>query len=291
MKFMDKDKALFGIIGDPVAHSLSPLMHNTAIQELGVNASYELFPLKEDELDDFFRELRDENNPIFGLNVTVPYKERVINYLDTLAPFAEKVGAVNTIMITENRKLIGYNTDAPGFLAHLSELKFDIANKRIAILGSGGSARAILATLCMLGERPESIKIYNRTQARTDELIDDLGERIDLSIVESVRSVDDLNIELSDLLINATSLGLNKGDACLVDKALLHNNMLVYDLVYNPPETTLLKIAKEVGAQTSNGLGMLYYQGVLAFQHWANIQLDEDIKMKMRKSLEEGVRQ
>jgi len=288
---MKKAKTLFGIIGYPVAHSLSPLMHNKAFKELGVEASYKLFPVKEDELDDFFQKLRDKSNPIFGLNVTVPYKERVLNYLDKLAPFAQKVGAVNTIMITEDRKLIGYNTDAPGFLAHLSELNFMTTNKRIALLGSGGSARAILATLCMIKERPQSIKIYNRTPSRTDELIKDLGERIDLSIVESVMSIDDLNIELADLVINATSLGLNKDDVCLIDKELLHSDMLVYDLIYNPMETALLKMAQEAGAQVSNGLGMLYYQGVLAFQHWAHIQLDDDIKIKMRQCLEEGARQ
>ena len=288
---MNKDKTLFGIIGYPVEHSLSPLMHNKAFQELGVKASYQLFSVKEDELDDFFQELRDKKNPIFGLNVTVPYKERVLDYLDTLVPFAQKVGAVNTIMITEDRKLIGYNTDAPGFLAHLNELNFTTTNKRVALLGSGGSARAILATLCMIKERPQSIKVYNRTPSRTDKLVDDLGERIDLSIVESVMSADDLNIELADLVINATSLGLNKGDACLIDKELLHSDMLVYDLIYNPIETALLKMAHEAGAQISNGLGMLYYQGVLAFQHWVNIQLDDDVKIKMRKCLEEGARQ
>jgi len=288
---MDTNKTLFGIIGYPVEHSLSPLMHNAAFEELGVAASYELFSVKEDELDNFFEELRNKENPIFGLNVTVPYKERVLEYVDTLAPFAQKVGAVNTIIITKERKLIGHNTDAPGFLAHLNELNFTTTDKRIALLGSGGSARAILATLCMIKERPQSIKIYNRTPSRTEKLIDDLGERIDLSIVKSVMSVDDLNIELADLVINATSLGLNKDDACLVNKELFHSDMLVYDLIYNPMETTLLKIAGEAGAQVSNGLGMLYYQGVLAFQHWANIQLDDDIKIKMRKCLEEGARQ
>src|SRR3989338_6801742 len=104
-----------------------------------------------------------------------------------------------------------------------------------------------------------------------------------------VKSVEELNVELSDFLINATSLGLHKNDACLIDRDTLHPGMLVYDLIYNPPETLLLKMAKEAGAQTSNGLGMLYYQGVLAFQHWANIELDEETKLKMRKSLEEGV--
>jgi len=289
---MKKNKSLYGIIGNPVEHSLSPLMHNAAFEELGIDASYDLFPLEEDELDGFFSDLRKEDSPIFGLNITVPYKEKVLQYLDTLTPFAQKVGAVNTIVINEQRKLIGYNTDAPGFVAHLAELQFSMEDKRIAILGSGGSARAILATLCLIPERPpQSIKIYNRTTARLDELLADLGSRVDLSIVEPVVSVDDLNIELSDVLINTTSLGLREDDFCLVDEELLHSNMLVYDLIYNPAETFLLKIAKDKGAQTSNGLGMLYYQGILAFQHWANVQLDDNIKNIMRQSLEEGAHQ
>lgn len=287
----EQTKSIYGIIGYPVEHSLSPLMHNTAFRELGVDAVYKLFPLKDEEVDAFFRELRDVKSPIFGLNVTVPYKERVLKYLDTLTPFAQKVGAVNTVVITADRKFVGYNTDAPGFMAHLSELQFDTADKRVALLGSGGSARAILATLCMIPERPQSVRIYNRTVSRADDLLADLGERIDLSIVEPAMSVDDLNIELSDLLINTTSLGLKKNDPRLVDEDLLHSNMLVYDLIYNPPETPLLEMARRKGARTSNGLGMLYYQGVLAFQHWANIQLDDDVKNKMRRSLEEGVRQ
>jgi len=288
---MHKTKTLYGIIGYPVKHSLSPLMHNMAFRELGVEADYQLFPLKEEEIDQFFEDLRNKESQVFGLNVTVPYKEKVTSYLDTLTPFAQKVGAVNTIVINEKRKLIGYNTDAPGFMAHLSELKFETTNKRIAILGAGGSARAIMATLCMIHERPQSIKVYNRTTSRADALLNDLSERIDMSIVESVNSIDDLNIELSDLLINTTSMGLDKNDPCLIDENLLHSNMLVYDLVYNPSETLLLKMAKEVGAQSSNGLGMLYYQGVLSFQHWANVKLDEEIKNKMRRALEEGISQ
>jgi len=286
---MSKQKSLYGIIGNPVKHSLSPLMHNLAFRELGVEAEYKLFPLNEDELETFFKDLRDEQSPIFGLNVTVPFKETVLKHLDTLTPFAQKVGAVNTIVINEQRKLFGYNTDAPGFLAHLNELKFDTAGKRIAILGAGGTARAIIATLCMIKERPTSIKVYNRSAGRLNALLGELKERIDLSNVEAVNSIDDLNVELADLLINTTSLGLNETDDCLVDDSLIHANMLVYDLIYNPPETRLLKIAKKKRAQTANGLGMLFYQGVLSLQHWANVQLDDDIKIKMRASLKAGV--
>lgn len=287
---MDAQSAVYGIIGCPVAHSLSPLMHNAAFNELGVDAVYKLFPLKENELDIFFTELRKPSSPIFGLNVTVPYKEAVLEYLDNITPLAQKIMAVNTIVINKERKLLGYNTDAPGFLAHLVELQFNTRDKRIAVMGSGGSARAILAVLCMIPERPDSIKIYNRTPERLDNLLEDLSSRIDTSIVEPVASIDDLDIPEADLLINTTSVGLNPEDPSLVDEELLHRKLLVYDLVYNPPLTPLLKMAKARGARVANGLGMLYYQGVLAFQHWANVLLDDDVKQKMREALEKGVK-
>ncbi len=282
-------KTLYGIIGYPVAHSLSPLMHNAAFKELGVDAEYKLFPLKEEELDGFFEDLRSPACPIFGLNVTVPYKEKVIPYLDSITPLAQRIMAVNTIVVTNERRLIGHNTDAPGFLSHLVELKFNTRGKKIAMLGAGGSARAILAVLCMIPERPESIKLYNRTPSRVDELLNDLQTRIDTGIIEPVASIDDLDIPGADLLINTTSVGLKSGDLCPVDEDLLHPGLLVYDLVYNPPQTDLLKMAKAKGARTANGLGMLYYQGVLAFQHWANVQLDDDVKLKMRQALESGL--
>ncbi|MBN1869468.1 MAG: shikimate dehydrogenase [Candidatus Omnitrophica bacterium] len=287
---MPENKLIYGIVGYPVEHSLSPLMHNTAFAELGVNALYKLFPLKEDELDEFFIGLRSEESLIYGFNITVPYKETVLKYLDILTPFAEKVGAVNTVVINKERKLMGYNTDAPGFLSHLTELGFQTKNKRIAILGAGGVSRAMIAALCLIAERPQSIRIYDMVKKKADALVDDLSERIDLSNVEGVRSIDDLNIEISDFLINATPIGMQEGDPCLVEPQMLHSNMFVYDVVYNPEETALLREAKKRGARVSNGLGMLYYQGVLSFQHWANIALNDQIKQKMRKSLEKGVR-
>ncbi len=288
---MDAQSAVYGIIGHPVVHSLSPLMHNTAFKELGVDAVYKLFPLQENELDGFFAKLREPSSPIFGLNVTVPYKERVIKYLSNITPLVQKIMAVNTIVITKERKLMGYNTDAPAFLSHLVELKFNTRDKKIAILGSGGSARAILAVLCMIPERPDSIKIYNRTPERLDNLLEDLSARIDTSIVTPVKSIDDLDIPEADLLINTTSVGLKPEDPSLVDEELIHRKLLVYDLVYNPPLTPLLRMAKARGARVANGLGMLYYQGVLSFQRWANVLLDDDVKLKMRQALEKGASQ
>lgn len=288
LDFLESETAVYGIVGDPVKHSLSPYMHNAAFKALEVDAEYRLFPLKKGELKRFFEDLKDEQSPIFGFNVTVPHKEEVLEYMDRLDPFADKVQAVNTVVVNHQRKLIGYNTDGPGFLAHLKELKFNLHEKRISILGAGGTTRALLATLCMIPERPQSIRIYNRTFPKLESLINDLSSRIDLDIVEPVHSVDDLNIELADMLINTTSLGLDEHDPCLVDEEALHSNLLVYDVIYNPNGTPLLNNAKKKGSKIANGLGMLFYQGVLSFQHWAELEASDELKNIMREALERG---
>lgn len=283
------EKSTYGIIGYPVEHSLSPVMHNTAFNALKVNAVYKLFPVPEAELEDFFEKLREKNSPIFGLNVTVPYKEKACGYMDLLSPFAERVKAVNTVVIGRDRKLTGYNTDGPGFLSHLAELKMDVRGKRITILGAGGTTRAILAALCLLPEKPNSIRIYNRTPQHVTAMLDDLRQRMDVSSVQVVGGIDDLNVELADLLINTTPVGLKASDPCLLEEDVFHSDMMVYDVIYNPRETELLRRARLSGAKTANGLGMLFYQGVLAFQHWAEVQLSKEIKEKMRHALETAI--
>lgn len=290
ISFMSDQITTYGIIGFPLGHTLSPVMHNTAFRELKADAIYQAMPLKEEELDAFFEELRDPDCPIFGLNVTVPYKEKVLEYLDVLNPLAEKIGAVNTIVIDQKRTLIGYNTDAPGFLSHLQELKVETKGSRVAILGAGGSCRAILSTMAMVPERPEIIRVFNRTPERTRDLVGDLSQRFDTSIVLPVDNLEELEIEHSDLLINTTSVGLKASDPSLVPEDILHPDVFVYDLIYNPWETRLLRDARLAGARTSNGLGMLYYQGVLALQHWAEMEIPEPVKKKMRKALEEQAR-
>lgn len=281
--------AIYGIIGTPLAHSLSPVMHNAAFKALNVNAVYKTFELFDDEeLKLFFEDLKEEGNPIFGLNVTVPYKEKVLPYIDVLDPFAQRVGAVNTIVITHQRKIYGFNTDGPGFLSHLEELGFDPEGKRVAILGAGGAARSILGVLCLINKRPDNIKIYNRTFTKAKALVDSLADKIDMSLVEIVDNIEDLNIELADCLINTTSLGLKGEKTFLIDPALIHSDMLVYDVIYNPAETPLLKEAKAKGARTANGLAMLYFQGVLAFNHWAGGDIEDKYKKIMRKALTEG---
>ena len=284
---MYEPPAIYGIIGNPVAHSLSPVMQNAAFKALEVNAVYKLFPLVDrEELKLFMEDLKEDNNPIFGLNVTVPYKEDILPYLDSIDPLAEKIGAVNTLVIDHQRKIRGFNTDGPGFLSHLTELNFDLKDKRVAIIGAGGTTRAIISVLCLLPRGPERIAVYNRTRANADALVDEIGQKIDTKKVTVVDEPEDLNIELADLLINTTNVGMNQNDPLLIDPEALHQDMLAYDVIYSPVETKLLQQARLKKAQTANGLGMLFFQGVLAFWHWSDMELDDRIKKIMRKSLE-----
>ena len=281
-------KAIYGLIGNPLGHSLSPIIHNTAFKELDVEAEYVLFQLTKEELEPFFKDLHTADSPVFGLNVTIPHKENVIPLLNAVDPFAVKVGAVNTIVITKDRKLIGYNTDGPGFLAHLTDIGFNPGGKRVAIIGAGGAARALISVFSLIMDRPESVLLYDIDQAKAERLVVDLGKRLDTHHVKVVKNIDDLNIELADLLINATPVGMKDTDPELVGADHLHAHLTVYDLVYNPAETALLKMAKARGAKPVNGLKMLYYQGVLAFQHWAETQIPERVKQRMWEELEKA---
>ncbi|HNV24280.1 MAG TPA: shikimate dehydrogenase, partial [Candidatus Omnitrophota bacterium] len=193
-------------------------------------------------------------------------------------------------VISEKRKLIGHNTDGPGFLTHLTELGVNPQNKNIFILGAGGAARAVISVLCLIPERPKSIKIYDVDQSKAKQLIADLSQRMDSSLIKIVDGIFDSDMCMTDFLINATPIGLKDSDPVLIDEKFFNKNMFVYDLIYNPFETKLLKQAKEKGAKASNGLGMLYYQGVLAFQHWAGVDLEENIKNQMRQALEGGLK-
>lgn len=277
--------AIYGIIGNPVAHSLSPVMQNAAFKALGVNAVYKLFPLVDDgELRLFMEDIKEKANPIFGLNVTVPYKEKVLPYLDSLDPLARKTGAVNTLVIDHQRKIRGFNTDGPGFLAHLGELQFDPCDKSIIVLGAGGAARAIIGVLCLMGPQgPKSIRVFNRTRARVQTLIEEIQKEIDTDIIKGLERIEDLTSV--DMLINTTRVGMQADDGLLFNPDLMHQGMLVYDVIYNPVETKLLQEAKQHSAATANGLGMLFYQGVLALSHWANVEPNQRVKKIMREAL------
>lgn len=257
-------KKIYGLIGYPVKHSLSPLMHNAAFSHLKIDAEYKLFEVKPEGLEDFVNTLEQKN--IHGLNVTIPHKEKVIPFLGTISEEARLIGAVNTIKVSGSR-LEGFNTDGEGFLKHLTQdLGFNPENKNIALIGAGGAARAV--SVYLASAKPKAIAIFDIDRNKSSALASHLKENfkdIDFKIADSI---EELRIGDCDLLANATPIGMKDSDPYLVEEKLLHKGILVYDLIYNPNETNLLRAAKSRGAKVSNGLGMLLYQGAIAFQIW-----------------------
>ena len=263
---MLKDPAgkIYGVLGYPVKHSLSPAMHNAAFKALKIPAEYRLFEIPPQDLDRFFASLVENN--ILGLNVTIPYKEKVLTYLDKVSESAGLIGAVNTIKVS-TQGLEGFNTDAEGFLKHLTEdLRFNPANKNIAIIGAGGAARAIAVSLAQA--KPNTLNIYDVDAARLSNLVDSLKANFKTLTIHPARSIAELKIKDCELLINATPVGMKPDDPCLVDADLMHEGLLVYDLVYNPVETAFMKKAAIHGATVKNGYEMLVLQAEAGWEIW-----------------------
>jgi shikimate dehydrogenase len=251
-------------------------MHHAAYDDLDMYAKYSLYPVKEENLAEAIRGA--ESLGIDGLNVTVPHKEAVKN-LDFVEvdPLAEKIGAVNTLDFTEDG-IKAYNTDAVGARKALERKDVDIEGKEITVVGAGGASRAISFELA---EKGGKVKIANRTEEKAYELAENVSQ-----VGEATgHPLDELEslVESSDILINSTSVGM-KEDKSVVPKKCLHSNLVVFDAVYNPLETRLLREAKEVGAETVDGAWMLVYQGVKAFEVWTGKTPPED---KMREALME----
>jgi shikimate dehydrogenase len=256
-----------GLIGDPVEHSMSPAMQNAAFRELGLDYIYVPFRVKSTELGQAIAGMRALN--IRGLNVTVPHKVAVVQFLDELDHLAEKIGAVNTI-VNDDGVLTGYNTDATGFLQALLEREIEPAGKRAVILGAGGAARAIAF---ILAERGATLLILNR--ALELDWAEELASRISQIFGKKVKALE-LNKEnltkvigKADILVNATSVGMSpRADETPVPADWLRPDLIVYDIVYNPVKTRLLREAEAVGASTISGVDMLVWQGALAFEKW-----------------------
>lgn len=274
---------IYGLIGYPVKHSLSPAMHNAAFKELGINAKYNLFPLKEEEIPGFMRQLAKNN--IYGLNVTFPYKEKIMPFLDYISYEAGLIGAVNTIKLSDKGKE-GLNTDGGGFLKHLNDdLGFSAQGKNIFILGAGGASRAIAVYLSTA--KVKKIYLYDIDKSRLTALVSQLKNNFKNTFFEQVNSLEYVPIKDLDLLINATPIGMKDSDGLPVDANLLKENksLFVYDIVYNK-KTQLIKYAESIGLTAVNGLGMLLYQGALAFEIWTGKKAPVDI---MRQALIDGL--
>ncbi len=265
---------IYGLVGFPITHSLSPAMHNAAFKKLKIDALYMLFEKTEEGLAPALTQLKLMKAG--GFNVTVPYKEAVIPFLDEIDEQARQIGAVNTVVYKKG-KFIGYNTDAVGFITSLkNDLECNPKGKNAFIIGAGGAARAIGFTLAK--ERVKAIRFYDIVPARAKKLaqdvikaLDAIGERnIDISFVQQASNKRGAfaGIEDADILVNASTCGMKKDDPLPIDPTLLPKGIVVYDIIYNPTPTKLIKAVKVRGIKGVNGLGMLLYQGALAFEIW-----------------------
>ena len=261
---------LYGLIGYPVKHSYSAIMHNAAFKELGVDARYELFPIKPESLTEEFKKLIAQGAS--GFNVTIPYKEKIVQLLDELDQEAQLIGAVNTVKVEKDKSTKGFNTDGLGFITHLVKVVgFDPKGKRIAILGAGGAAKAVASQLAE--NRVSAISLYDLEQNKADDLAAKLQANFADCQIQQADEANALLREQPDLLINATPVGMHKEDPLVFDPEFLHPKLVVYDLIYNPAQTALLKEAqRRKCAGVFNGLGMLIYQGVLAFKIWLDVE-------------------
>jgi shikimate dehydrogenase len=255
---------VFGLFGHPVGHSFSPGMHNAAFKSLGIDACYVAFPVSPEGLGEATRAIIALG--IGGVNVTVPHKERVLPFLDGLSEEARLIGAVNTIEVRDGR-LIGHNTDGRGFVRALrDDGGFAPEKKSFLIIGAGGAGRAIGFSLALAGA--SRIGYFDVDVRKATALAEDVrsktGAGIDLVTPGDVA----LYAGACDCLVNATPLGMKPSDPLPLGKEVINGKHLVFDIVYNPPQTKFLTAAKTRGAKGLKGIGMLLYQGVIAFEVW-----------------------
>jgi len=258
-----------GLMGCPVAHSLSPLMQNAAFAHLGLDYCYVPFLVRPEDLAAALEAIRALN--ISGMNVTVPHKERVMEHLDEVASEAREIGAVNTIC-NDGGRLVGYNTDAAGFMRALAEEGIEVRGMQVLIIGAGGAARAVAHPLC---REASFLHIYNRNRERAESLRDHLARFSGTVRVASAEDMTGSGLGDIGLVINTTPLGLKTDDPLPLEPSFLRRGQWVCDLIYH--ETRLLREARLAGCKTMDGLGMLLWQGAYAFQLWTGAAAPVDI--------------
>lgn len=265
---------IIALLGYPVEHSISPQMHNAAFEHLNIPYCYVAFPVRNELLSDAVRAIKAFN--LAGVNVTVPHKENVIPLLDEVDKEASLIGAVNTI-VNKDGRLTGYNTDGMGFMQSLLEEGIQVEGKDILIVGAGGASKAISY---YLSEKASKLFLFDVDKGKEQALINYL-----VSLGRTVYSPDSLGMASAmDIIINATPLGLKDKDLPPLDLNLIHSRQVVADLIYK--ETPLLKAASQKGCYTFNGMGMLLWQGVFAFELWTGIKPPVHV---MKKALIEAM--
>ncbi|MFH1776710.1 MAG: shikimate dehydrogenase [Candidatus Omnitrophota bacterium] len=261
---------VFGLLGYPLKHTLSPLMHNVLFQRKNIPAVYLPFEVKPVDLKEAVLGIRKLH--FAGVNVTIPHKERIIHCIDSCDQQAIIIKAVNTVKREENGKLTGYNTDGLGFIKSLEKFNFDPKDKRVILLGAGGAAKAVSTYLASAGVR--ALYIYDQAVIKAINLVECLGSHFTAEF-QVATTHEELPFSKAHILINATPQGLDENDPIPVNPEMLSKDIFVYDLIYNPPQTKLIKAAKEKGAVTCNGLWMLIYQGAVAEHLWQGIDVTE----------------
>ena len=255
----------FLVIGNPIEHSLSPKLHNYWIKSNGIDAIYEKQKIDESELEQVVIQIKKKK--IDGANVTVPFKKAVIPFLDELSIEAQSTKSVNTIFFKDN-KVMGHNTDIFGFEKSVKESKYNLSNKEVFILGAGGVVPSIIFALIKM--KVSKIKISNRTKKKAEDL---------KKLFKNIEILEWGEVSDSDMIINATSLGLKKEDNINLDFSFISKNKLFYDVIYNPKETNFLKMGKELGHKIENGKLMFIYQAYLAFNIWHKVkpEINDDV--------------
>ena len=255
----------FLVIGNPIEHSLSPELHNYWIKKNNIDAIYEKRKINEDQLKQYI--LKVKNKKINGINVTVPFKKKIIPYLDELSIEAQSTQSVNTIY-QKNNKVVGHNTDIFGFRTSIEKTGYDLKNKEVLILGAGGVVSSIIFSLIKM--KVSKITISNRTKEKAENL---------KKIYKNLEIIKWGDISNFDMIINATSLGLKKEDNLNFDFSSISGSKFFYDVIYNPSETNFLKMGRELGNKTLNGKLMFIYQAVSAFKIWheKTPKLDEKV--------------
>jgi shikimate dehydrogenase len=274
------------VIGCPISHSLSPKIHNFLLEKYQIAGNYSAIEVGKDELKAFVS--RAIKNQFAGFNVTIPHKEEIFKICDFKSKTALLTGAVNTVVITEDHKLFGHNSDAEGFLNNLKNSipDFDLKNKAAFLIGAGGASRAIVYALIKAGVK--KIFITNRNQNRANELIKNFAnfageKKCEIEFLEQINFEEKLSE--CDLLINSTSLGMKGQQALTINLKNLNRDAIVYDIVYQPLMTDLLKSAQERGNKIVNGIGMLIFQALIGFEMWFKQKPDEKFVQDLFKIL------
>ena len=256
----------FLVIGNPIKHSLSPMLHNYWIKNYNISGIYKKKKLNENNLENIISQIKEKK--IIGINVTVPFKKAVIPFIDELTIAANKTNSVNTIYL-DNNKIMGDNTDIVGFQKSVEDLKYDLKNKEIFILGAGGVVPSIIFALIKM--KVSKIIISNRTREKAEAL---------KNLFKNIEIVEWGKVPNFDMIINATSLGLKRKDKINLNFSPTIKNKFFYDVIYNPKETNFLKVGKKLGNTTLNGKMMFIYQAISAFNIWHGLRPDVNEEVK-----------